>query len=188
MDLCSFGLLRSILDSSPLMMGEIYCPETSERNYPTRCVTTQKSAVLTKFAEDLKSCCPSHKFDNYLILGRNFLSLLKAPCVLCYYPSYHNCFNLQIIFKTVTANTLHQRWKQTKIFRRYISLTYHNLCRCRIYEIIGNENSFDAVCRMQDCCLEIFHNITFPDIPNLWIWYTTIRVWWTYPTIEAAFS
>jgi hypothetical protein len=119
---------------------------------------------------------PSHILGNYLILGRRFLSLLTASSVLCYYTSYRNCLHRPIIFKTVTANTLPQRLKQTKIFRRYISLTYYSLCRCSTYEIMCH------VSRMQDYFLQIFHKILLLESPNIWAWYTTIRVYWPYPT------
>jgi hypothetical protein len=59
----------------------------------------------------------------------------------------------------------------------YILPWHITICVCAVFtRLYATRTHFEAFCRMQVYCLEMLHNIPFPDTPNLWIWYTTIRV------------
>ena len=55
-----------------------------------------------------------------------FCSLLVWVRLCCHWPSCHCCTRLAIIFTSVTATILLQRWNQMKQARRQLPLTSHN--------------------------------------------------------------
>lgn len=117
-----------------------------------------------------------------------------------FYPCWRHPVSYFITHRIITVSTSRSSLKQWPLIqclsagtrRKYFGdiLPWHiTICVGAVFtRLYATKTLLRPLCRMQVYCLEIFHNITFPDTSNLWIWYTTIRLWWTYPTTEAAFS
>jgi len=90
---------------------------------------TTASGCQTNCSSQLYHIIPYHIIvpvtNGTLILRPDelFCSLSLAVRLPWYQPSHYNCFHLKVIFKLVTANILHQQWKQLIITWRWIPLT-----------------------------------------------------------------